>query len=181
MITYKQFIKKYKGKVVPFAKLPLSYQLAMIRYMAFDGEAWEVPEESDVVYVGDDAKNLAAETKWIKKNLPYWVKKYGKQKFGMMEVPMKDFCKIVYDNFNFHNPEEFKSFKEYHKWYVGACLWKNSNKHYSEIWPAILDCERTYTDGRVSKTDWEVLQDGNHRFHTYVELGKKTMPLIYYP
>lgn len=179
MITRKQFIKKYGGKVVPFAKLPLPYQLAMIHYMAFDGEAWKCPDEEayldgevpqSQLLDGRYLKGLKKITKYIKNNLPFWIKKYGKVKFGMLEVPMKDFCAVVQSKNIIE--EDWDSFKEYHKWYMGRCLWKNSNKHYSEIWPSILDGD---------SDDWEVLQDGWHRFHTYVEQGKKTMPLIYYP
>lgn len=188
MITRKQFIKKYGGKVVPFSKLPLPYQLAMIQYMAFDGEAWEVPDEEayppvnvpqNQIRNGRYLKGLKSVTKYIKKNLPFWVKKYGKVKFGMLQVPMKDFCTVIQSKNN--KEDDWDSFKEYHKWYKGECLWKNSNKHYSEIWPSILDSDCMDLDGKINPNNWDVLQDGWHRFHTYVEQGKKTMPLIYYP
>lgn len=140
----------------------------MVHYMSIDGEAWESPNEEPPNF-----HKKKAFLSWMKRNLPFWVKKYGSRKFGMMNIPMTEFCDLVIKCHALYNGEaDFKTFQEYHEWYVGECLWSNSDEHYNQTWPSIL--------GSAINEDYEVLQDGWHRFHSYVKQGKKVMPIIYY-
>lgn len=181
MITRSKFLKKYGAKTVSFAKLPLLYQMAIIHYMVIDGEGWDSPDQSEMKLVsrstderGGGLINLRKIQRWIKKHLDFWIKANGKEQFGMVEVPTDDFCKLIFEaHKNDLCGDDFKSFDEYHRWYINSCLWKDSDKHYSKAWPAILGDDWNFKQ-------YEILQDGWHRFHSYVKQGKKTIPLVYY-
>ncbi len=175
MITGKHIIKRYNGKVLPFKKLPKEYQMAMTHYMAIDGEAWEHPKE--VCPGMRTLKGLKDGRNWMLKNISFWVKKYGNVKFGVMEIPTEEFTDLLFQAMvegKQFEEGEFKSFKEYHAWYVNGPggLNKATDLHYFESWPVIL--------GSTIDKDFEILQDGWHRFHTYVRLKRKATPVIYY-
>lgn len=60
--------------------------------------------------------------------------------------------------------ERFKTFDEYHKWYCGNC---QIPKHEGSRWPCI-----------VSAFPEETFEDGWHRFHSYVQQGDDTIPIL---
>lgn len=171
--TYKELIEKYKGKVVPFISLPKEHQYAMIHYMAVDGEAWKIPDGIPMWGSrGSYTKHLGKVRSWIKKNSTFWIKKYAKVKFGMVDVPMDVLCQCIVEQFKAqYNPTKITTILEYHEQYMGDTKEKDLTDHYTELWPAILD----------SDPENDLLQDGWHRFHTYLIRKIKTMPLLYYP
>jgi len=183
VITSEQIIKRYKGKTVPFKSLPKEYQMAMIHYMAIDGEAWETPEfekKYENLPSVRSIKGLKNAREWISKNLSFWIKKYGVVKFGMMEIPSMELMTIIFerdkeaDQAESYDAFPFENFQAYHKWYVNTAggLSKVTDQHYNEKWPVIL--------GSTIDKDYEVLQDGWHRFHTYIRRKEKTIPVMYY-
>lgn len=63
--------------------------------------------------------------------------------------------------------ESFSTFDDYHHWYMGAGdvpVYGASNR-----WPCIASCMED-----------EVVQDGSHRLHAYVEAGHETIPVLQY-
>lgn len=152
-----QLMKEYKGEIVPFKKLTTPYKLAIAWYMACDGTAWELP--FDAFYLDDNKLKKA-----FIKNINMFDKEYGKEEFGVMNIPI-DVCKwkvfeIMEDR------DKFKNFEEYHKWYLGVSKESHTKKN---PWPCIL-----------SDFDDEFFQDGWHRFHRYVQLKMPSIPCICY-
>jgi hypothetical protein len=182
-MTRNQLISKYKGKRVAFKDMPFEYQFALAWYMAVDGEAWILPEEynpSDKYRDSNYFRYIKGVAEEFKKVLPIIVKEHGDKKFGMLRVPMKDFTKILWerhkevDGGDDNMPEvegNQKDFKTYHKWYMKS-RGEECKNHTSNKYPSILADE-----------SWkeEMIQDGWHRFHVYVQRGVKKMPLVYFP
>lgn len=152
--------KKYNGKEVAFKDLPRSHRLAIIRYMAIDGEAWESPEW----YFADDLPTN-------KRTMNFYLKKYGDCKFGVVNIPTEVLKSEVMKGEN-DIGRDFKTFDEYHKWYISE---DDSLPHYpsKNRWPCIMDATED------DNYNW-ILEDGWHRFHSYVRSGHKTIPCIYY-
>jgi|TARA_Y100000034_G_C6675939_1_gene296955 cobalamin biosynthesis Mg chelatase CobN len=89
---------------------------------------------------------------------------YGTIEFGYVILPVDallDFWRNCKSDAN----EHFEDFDAYHKWY------QNEGNHITNpTWPVIL-----------SNFDDEILQDGWHRFHAYIELGANEIPAVWYP
>jgi len=60
--------------------------------------------------------------------------------------------------------ERFKDFDEYHKWYTDTC---QIPVYDGPRWPSI-----------VSAFSDETFEDGWHRFHSYVQQGDDTIPIL---
>jgi hypothetical protein len=185
-MTRSQFIKKYGGKTIKFKDMPFEHQFSLAWYMAVDGEVWELPKEykPSQKYINSNYFRYIKElSKEFKKALPIIVEEHSEEKFGLLNVPMKDFIKILWGKhkklrgkhkkLNCEDIPEIeegqKDFKTYHKWYMTERKGEFIN-HTSNKFPSILD--GTWTD--------ELIQDGWHRFHVYVEKGLKKMPLVYF-
>lgn len=152
-----ELIRVYGGKVYRYRDLPAPACLALAHYMAFDGEAWEAPP---------DWTHLSR----LASVLPWFTEKYGGFRMGYIpQVPSRLILDLVWA-FNVEVRQDFDSVDEYHHWYVteGGVMPRHSRR---ARWPSIL----------AGENDPEVLQDGWHRFHAYVEMGMRTVPLIYYP
>ena len=158
------------GKTMPFSKLSLEAKLAMIWYMAIDGEAWTTPDvEGDFKYtaaIGSPSGNKAYQ-KFIAKNMDWFDKKYGHLVFGLAMVPREEFEKSLLANFrknpdmnHLHSMESF--IKEYRE--GGPTV---NHKNFS--WPVIF-----------SNYPEELIQDGWHRMHCYLNKQIATIPCIYY-
>ncbi len=67
----------------------------------------------------------------------------------------------------------YRNFDHYHTWFMENVMAAEPHRGVpagsKEVWPVILS---TFAD--------EGLQDGNHRFHQYVELGLETIPVLAY-
>ena len=59
---------------------------------------------------------------------------------------------------------DFKTFDEYHDWYSS---YGHVPDHGDSIWPCILSC-----------VDYELFEDGWHRFHSYVKKGLTNIPVL---
>ena len=106
--------------------------------------------------------NIKIRSRNIKKHLPYCIEKYGHLKFGMEEISTEKLKEKILER---PDLEGFKKFEDYHAWYKKDCgIPKYSNKN---RWACIAESE-------------DVLQDGWHRFHSYVDAGHKTIPLVHY-
>ena len=166
-------IKKYNGAKVAFKDLPLNHKLAIAWYMAVDGEAWEMVKWNRGRKVWSDAIAKRCRSA-IKKNIAHFDQKYGHLKFGMVDVPMKEFGEMVLKvakagSLDAEHYRSMKSFKEMNDFYLSR---ETCPIHTELGWPAILNCS--------DNDDGLLLEDGWHRMNTYYKNGVKMMPLVYY-
>lgn len=159
----KFLLQMAKGnKVTKFKDLPKPYQYAIIHYMAFDGEAWDLPEGYDEEanaesrdWFEDQKFNRA----YIKKNVKYWADKYCDATFGMLPLSKGDTLKALKELHSeaLNNMDELD----------GDNL--ADPKYYNEKWPVIL-----------SSFDDEFIEDGWHRLSVYLRSTMRKIPAIYY-
>jgi len=141
--------------------------------MAVDGDAWTLPEQMEEEGMLRLTKSKQHHSglkdfyaKIISSYLHIFVQKYGKKKFGVVNLPMS-VCKNEVMKRDKDMAEDHKDFETYHKWYmegVGIPRHKKMNP-----WPCIL-----------SGFDDELFEDGWHRFHRYVQLGLDNVPCVIY-
>jgi hypothetical protein len=82
---------------------------------------------------------------------------------GYVELPMEALKAAMLAHVQ-QEGAPFKTFDEYHAWYVGH----GDTPNHREVWPVELD-----------RTGMNVIDDGSHRFHSYVRKGLATVPAIY--
>lgn len=162
-------LKKYGAKTVAYKDLPRTHQMAIAWYMAIDGEAWEtygINMDKQPTTLSSD-KNKDKWEVYLKKqtsrHLSSYVKEYGHCKFGVVEIPTEVVIKKVMNTVEV----DFESVDGFRK----HCSEMLSAPHYpsKNRWPCIL-----------ADDNYNVLQDGWHRFHSYVRADHKTIPCIYY-
>ena len=153
-----KLINKNHGKWLTLTELPEEALRAVIIYSFGGVEQWADLCPQDIV----DALETLKE-------------RFGKKRFGLAEIPMADAKKYL---IGFMPKEEigrdWSTFDEYHQWYItagggGLGFDKRLVKHLKQ-WPVIL-----------SGYDDEFIQDGWHRFHSYVMQNRKTIPVLLYP
>ncbi len=145
-----------------FNNLPYEYKRGLMTDMV-SGEPveWEedVPADPSLVnWFNEDEVNYI---------INQYANVYGNKKFlyGIMNVNdiiegvMKygDISRQGWDNFN-----------HYHKWYIKA----GSIDHGDSVFPIILSSDEGIDDR------FEFIEDGWHRFHSYVDKGIKNIPVI---
>ena len=170
-----KLIRDNHGEMRRFQDLPQESQLAMLHYMAIDGEAWEITDGLESVidhhqsYLRGGWPSLRSMGKWngaLATELPFYVNKYGRRWFGYIaNLRIADLCDAVMQD---DDMEEFsRDFTAYHLWYM-----QNAEKNPAPdpCWPVIL-----------SGFPNETLQDGWNRFHQYVERGLKNCRALWYP
>lgn len=156
-------VKRYGGDVMPFQDLPVPAQLAMILYMAIDGEAWQFPE-------GTGNWSLAKMEEEMPALLTYFRKTYGKQRFGYVMIPMGALMGSILKDPWLTEIKKFESHEDYDQWLHKQLGFRSTEYPPTNRWPVIL-----------SSMDDETLQDGWHRLHAYYHQGAKMVPAIYYP
>lgn len=167
--------KKHGGKSMLFKDLPVEAQRAIIHYMAVDGEAWEVHDILGAAFEKcwkvrgkhPEKEDAIIKQAWRSKSLMrFYIEKYGHLKFGYVHIPSSI---LMYETLrrDYELKKQFSAWKDYHDWYKSfGDMPRHTNKN---LWPCIL-----------SGFNNEVLEDGHHRFHRYVELGVKKIPCVYY-
>ena len=144
-------------QILPFAELPLPYQMAMVWYMAIDGEAWDCPELFDLPEI------TKAD---VEKRMPHFIEHYGTRPFGVVTLSSETLKSAVMDDEEIAS--SFSSWEDYHEWYTSH---SDMPAHgHENRWPVILWNGNT-----------ETLQDGWHRFHSYIRDGHSDIPVIFYP
>jgi len=88
-----------------------------------------------------------------------------KQRFGYVEIPMEALQQAVLAAVQ-REGAPFKTFEDYHRWYISHGI-----PSHIEVWPIELD---------MDDPD-QIIDDGSHRFHSYVRSGVKVVPAIYRP
>jgi len=141
--------------VKTFSELPTPFQMAIIWYMAVEGDAWD---KVDLPNINEDNfKNRFNDF------LPDFVKNYGDKKLGVAYLNSDKICNSV-----MHDPEiaeEFSSWSEYHSWYTSG---STPNHPDNDLWPVILS------------DDSETIHDGWHRFHSYIRKNIATIPAVFF-
>jgi hypothetical protein len=82
---------------------------------------------------------------------------HGNKRFGYVEVPIEAIISLI------ESYKEWYPFQDYHREYINA----GDIEFHKETWAIILD-------------DEEVIFDGWHRFHSYVEQRIKIIPCVIY-
>lgn len=144
-------------EVQPFAALPASYQLAIVWFMAVDGDAWDGVDLP--VMTEESMKPLLAE------RMPEFVRLYGDTLFGTARLCTRAVQAAVMQDEEIS--EAFSNWEQYHADYArhGVPAHPASGR-----WPVIL-----------SDDDSETLRDGWHRFHSYVRGGAAVIPAVFFP
>jgi hypothetical protein len=87
----------------------------------------------------------------------------------MAEIPTPFLMKDIQKRFG-ADKFPFKSFNEYHQWYLNNDIPERTPQYKNEKrWPCIL-----------SGFDDEVFEDGWHRFHSYYRSKHMTIPVVYF-
>ena len=155
----RSIIKKHKGKIYPFSKLPLTAQLSIAHYMGVDGAAWM---QKDDFGVFDNGSRYIIEG--LISNMDKIVAHYGTMEIGYVILSAES-LKEFWKNCESDSSKHFDNFDAFHKWYQSV-----GNHIKNPTWPVIL-----------SDFDDEILQDGWHRFHAYIEIGATEIPAVWYP
>jgi len=169
------WIKQFNSKIVCFKDLPREHQMAMTYYMSIDGDAWGwmgVLAKKGVNLNWDNYNYAQKRAKYLLENsLHYYVRTYGEKKFGMVDIPIQALADRIISKNPIVNENGWKNLKELNEWYgLNFTIPKHSNKN---RWPVILatTCE---------KVDHEIIEDGWHRFNTYIKQGAKKIPCLFY-
>jgi len=142
--------------VKTFSELPTPFQMAIIWYMAVEGDAWD---KVDLPNINEDNfKN------GFNDFLPDFVKIYGDRKLGVAYLKSDKICGSVMQDPEI--AEEFSSWSEYHSWYTSG---STPNHPDNDLWPVIL-----------SDDDSETIHDGWHRFHSYIRKNIATIPAVFF-
>lgn len=149
-----------RHQIVAFRNLAEPYQLALVHYMAVDGEAWDALSEVPYGASADEIRNA------IIGALPQYVGRYGDCQFGVVALPVGDVLRSVMQDEEIR--DAFSDWAHYHAWYLGCGDVPEHGP--TDRWPVIL-----------SGYDDETLQDGWHRLHSYVRAGHSDIPAVFYP
>ena len=139
-----------------FRTLPLSHQLAIAWYMAIDGQAWDCFIDENIRDEGEAKVALMAA-------MPNYVREYGDTLWGAVDLPVDRVKMAVMADEDISS--SFHSWDDYAVWYGDVPEHGPENR-----WPVIL-----------SSSDYETLQDGWHRLHSYIRAGHTDIPAVFYP
>jgi len=158
-----------QGDVVTFRDLPEPAQLALVHFMAIDGEAWEMAPELDAGYEPGWDKTCESWASYLRRSLPFYLERYGGYRIGFAPcVPAEELKEAV-----INDPELLHNFKgdwdKYHAWYTLHVQMPTYRVYRGRMWPVIL-----------SEFEDETLMDGWHRFHHYMRRGVECIPVLFY-
>lgn len=140
-----------------FADMDAPAQMAIIWFMAVDGEAWDSVDLSSLSE--DELKTGVAEL------IPQYVKFYGDVLFGCASLSTKVICDAVMCDLDI--ADGFHTWEQYHTWYLQS----ETPMHPKDgRWSVIL-----------SSDDDETLRDGWHRLHSYIRDGADEIPSVFFP
>ncbi len=144
-------------RIRPFRELPIPYQLAMTYYMAIDGEAWNLT---------CDYTEARLDKEVLRRELINVRKRYGDTLFGTALISTKRLVQAVFQDE--YLGQAYPDWKAYQAGFTRNCSIPRHPR--TQRWPVIL-----------SSFEDETLQDGWHRFNSYVRDGHKRIPAIFYP
>lgn len=156
------------AQVVKFRNLPKAAQLALVHYMAVNGEAWELAPQLEPDHKPGWKQNRESWASYLSKTLPFYIQRYGDYRIGYAPcIPTERLTAAV-----MRNPVlagDFESWADYHKWYVTNMDMPTYQVVRNRMWPVIL-----------SSYDDETLQDGWHRLNHYIQRGAECIPGLFY-
>lgn len=165
------------GQILSFEELPEEAQLALARYMSLDGEAWEVPPaleaEFDEIgmnfgYNHPEGRQQTAAA--LRDAIPSYIARYGDFEIGYHPcIPTEKLMNAMMIQLEEDPMVPPMTLEEFHEWYLNSSGVIEEHDVTKPLWPVIL-----------SSFDDEVLQDGAHRFHHYVNMGVSCIPALYY-
>lgn len=157
-----------------FRDLPRTHQLALVHYLALDGEAWEWPAAMETEFQNWISENKgitnerqdAALRRIMVDHIDDFVMVHGDMEIGVAVVDMK----VVKQHVLSVDPDigDHGSWDAYHTWYTsggGVPSYSDSDR-----WPCVL-----------SGMDNEAFEDGWHRLHSYAAAGHADLPVIFFP
>ena len=140
-----------------FNELPYEYKRGLMTYM-ISGEPveWEEDTPFNVDWFNEDEVNYI---------IDQYAKVYGNKKFlyGIMDI--NDIIEGIRDDYE---GLDFDDFNKYHKWYRK----QGKVDHGDSVFPIILSSDESIENG------FEFIEDGWHRFHSYVDKGIKNIPVV---
>ena len=143
-----------------FNNLPYDYKRGLMTYMV-SGESveWEedVPADPSLVnWFNEDEVNYI---------IDQYANVYGNKKFlyGIMDI--NDIIEGIRDTYE---SEGYNDFNKYHKWYRKT----NKEDYGDSVFPIILSSDKSIRNGS------EFIEDGWHRFHSYVDKGITNIPVV---
>lgn len=144
-----------------FGDLPRPYQLALVHYMAVDGEAWPA------LFTRRHRWSRRRATAILAAALPQYVDLVGSCLFGVARLSVSTVKHAV-----LQDPEIAGHYADWNAYRNGMWAGRSGipNHATTRRWPVIL-----------SSTDDETLQDGWHRLHCYLAQGARFIPAVYYP
>lgn len=148
----KKLFKQYGGKKYKLSELSVPCQKAIIHYFAWDGEAWDIIDDTN-------------STKDINNNLDKYIKKYGNQKFGYVELPLDIVDKHLFDGTE-NEGKRASEVKGFLTWTHRSHGARTSN----EIQPIFLSS--------VGVDDMGLIEDGWNRVSWYIKNKIDPIPCI---
>jgi len=145
-----------KSQILKFKDMPFEYQRSIVIYGGEDG----IVDWTDIEPID----------KFIDEQIRIWIEDYKKVyadrefRIGIIrieEVIEKIMPRVTADT-------GYETFEEYHKWVY------DGTDHGDSVYP-IVTSETIYFDGLK-----EYIEDGWHRFHSYVHKGMKKIPFVEY-
>lgn len=152
-----------KSQILKFKDMPFEFQRSLIIYGGEDGTVdWT---EFDISPIEDECTLIDNESEgidWIEDidTVKTWIDDYSKvyadRKFRVGTISIEEVKeKVIQGN-------GFDDFDEYHEWFG------DNTDHGNSVFPIV-----------TSKTK-EYIEDGWHRFHSYVRKGLKEIPFVEY-
>ena len=143
-------------QILRFEDMPFEFQRSIVLYGGEDGIVdWTALELMD----------------WFNENtVQIWIDDYSKiyanRKFRIGTISIEDVKEKIMPAIELNT--RFDNFDEYHKWYY------DGTDHGSSVFPIVVSNEAHF-DGRC-----EYIEDGWHRFHSYVHKKIKHIPFVEY-
>ena len=174
------FVDKFHPKIVLFSKLPKDCKLAIVWWMAHDNDLWlqhkrmlalkdvaativvDKVSSGKIVSVhvidADDPESVKRNRKTVlESSLAFYDKKYGKTQWGIATVPVRHIMDELHDATN--------GFGKYHEVYCKNNSLENHPKR--NRWPLVIH------------PDTGAIEDGYHRFHSYINQKAKTVRCVW--
>lgn len=142
-----------KTKILKFEDMPFEFQ----RSIVLSNDENPDVEWTDLGQI-DWVKDIDSVQIWIDD----YSKLYAEQEFRIGIIGIEDIKEKIMSVVEFDT--KFDNFEEYHKWYRK----NDETDHGDSVFPII-----------VSNCD-EFIEDGWHRFHSYVHKGMKEIPFVEY-
>lgn len=102
------------------------------------------------------------------------------RRYGLVQIPLHELIELVRRMLIAYplclGGKETTDFQKYHHWYQSKC--RTVRGSYDKLWPITLEAEYVESD---EYDEYDVFQDGWHRFHTYVDKyhGHKLIPCLF--